>query len=175
MCDIIKWSPLTAINTTEYEISSCGIVRRVDSQEPIRVYFNGGGYPTVRLQNRWFLLHRLVAMTFIPCINMEKLEINHKDGNKNNICVDGLEWCTRSENAQHAFATGLNHSNSTGWHIRTDGEFNGRAKLSRKDVDNIRAAYAKRRVIHTTIYTLADQYDVTPTMISNIVRYKNWK
>ena len=53
-----------------------------------------------------YLLHRLVAQTFIP--NPEnKLEVNHIDGNKLNNCVDNLEWVTRYENQYHAVTNGL--------------------------------------------------------------------
>lgn len=42
-------------------------------------------------------IHRLVAQAFIP--NPNNLpEINHKDENKQNNCVDNLEWCTHKYN-----------------------------------------------------------------------------
>lgn len=46
------------------------------------------------------LVHRLVAEAFIP--NPDNLpEINHKDENPSNNCVDNLEWCTSKYNANY--------------------------------------------------------------------------
>lgn len=55
--------------------------------------------------------HRLVALYFIPKENKAKTEVNHKDGNKLNNCVDNLEWVTPAENQQHAIAKGLRKFN----------------------------------------------------------------
>lgn len=48
-------------------------------------------------------VHRLVALTWLPPpTDSEKIEINHKDGNKQNNHVSNLEWVTKAENALHA-------------------------------------------------------------------------
>ena len=51
--------------------------------------------------------HRLVAIAYIPNDDPNKTEVNHKDGNKLNNCVDNLEWVSAKENAQHALAIEL--------------------------------------------------------------------
>lgn len=41
--------------------------------------------------------HVLVASAFIPRVN-DKIEVNHKDFNKENNTVENLEWCDRKYN-----------------------------------------------------------------------------
>ena len=68
------------------------------------------GYNIVGLyknsKNTTVRVHRVVAKAFIPNPN-SFLEVNHKDGNKNNNAVDNLEWCTCEENMKHSWNIGL--------------------------------------------------------------------
>lgn len=92
-------------------IKKCSIHRKFDGKETlITPNIGSWGYKVIRLtalnQSKDFLVHRLVAMTFIEN-PQNKTQVNHIDGNKLNNCVDNLEWTTPSENIQHAYDTGL--------------------------------------------------------------------
>lgn len=55
----------------------------------------------VKKKRKFYLVHRLVAITFLhnpnnyPCVN-------HKDGDKTNNYLDNLEWVSYSDNIRHA-------------------------------------------------------------------------
>ena len=65
-----------------------------DKEGYLSVAFYGGEKP------KYFKIHRLVAMMFIP--NPDNLpQINHKDENKANNSVENLEWCTGKYNVNY--------------------------------------------------------------------------
>ena len=71
---------------------------------------NNVGYKFIRL-TKWGrvnsqLVHRLLAIHFINNPN-NKPCVNHIDGVKKNNKLENLEWCTYSENNQHAYDMGL--------------------------------------------------------------------
>lgn len=92
-----------------YQVSNFGNVRRIKYDTNYRKTqkiknltktINDGYFAvglSLRQNQKTVKVHRLVAQAFIP--NPNNLpEINHKDENKLNNCVDNLEWCTRKYN-----------------------------------------------------------------------------
>lgn len=59
-------------------------------------------------KQKTYKVHRLVANAFLQNKNGCN-ELNHKDGNKLNNCVDNLEWITHKENIRHSYRTGLHN------------------------------------------------------------------
>lgn len=91
-----------------YEISTDGTVRNSITGKILKHQIDNVGYESVSLySNERHLVHRLVAKVHIPIpehlkdIPIQKLQVNHKDENKSNNCVDNLEWCTAKYNINY--------------------------------------------------------------------------
>ncbi len=94
-----------------YSVTECGKVFTHRRNKFMSPGSSGGGrYMSVTLTRdgtpKGFLVHRLVALAFIEN-PLNKLEVNHMDGDRLNNHVSNLEWCTRMENVHHAMDMGL--------------------------------------------------------------------
>ena len=151
-----------------YKVDENGNVFYVRNNKLLKRMMFPSGYEYVHLCNgkgktKLFRVHRLVAETFIP--NPNNLpEVNHKDGDKLNNNVKNLEWCTNLENMRHSVETGLRN---------IKGENNPSAKLTVKDVINIRKEYIPKSKEFGTV-ALARKYGVTNVMIGKIIRNECW-
>lgn len=126
MTDQETWQPVVGYEDA-YEVSDHGNVRSLDRWavvggrwgEPIRRKYrgrvlkttdNGVGYLVVHLCDetgrKTALVHRLVASAFTKA-EQGKAFVNHRNGDKHDNRAVNLEWCSRSENMQHAHDTGL--------------------------------------------------------------------
>jgi len=114
------------------------------------------GYSSVILSNnniqKRFLVHRLVAMAFIPNIDNKDC-VNHKNGMKKDNRVKNLEWCTHSENERHSYDI--------------LGKINANRKLKENDIKYIMNNYKKG--VGGNISFLAKKYNVDRKTISNVI------
>lgn len=66
---------------------------------------NHNGYRIVNFYHnhirKGFAIHTLVAETFLQH-DTEHNQVNHIDGNKDNNCIENLEWVTSMENIRHS-------------------------------------------------------------------------
>lgn len=95
---------------TNYSINEEGKVYNNKTKKLLKGSIGNTGYISVRLtiqgKKKGFMVHRLVAQTFIP--NPKHLPIvNHIDGNKINNRVENLEWVTQSQNRRHAIENNI--------------------------------------------------------------------
>ncbi len=107
-----EWKPIKGYEDL-YIISNFGDVVRLagyDSRGHLRrakvrrATKNSDGYMCIGLSQNGietkFLVHRLVAEAFID--NPSNFsEINHKDEDRTNNCVENLEWCNRTYNLNY--------------------------------------------------------------------------
>lgn len=90
-----------------YEVSCRGNIRNKKSGKILSN--NSKTYVFVMLFKngnfKRFLAHRIVAKAFIPN-PLNKKEVNHINGIKNDNRIENLEWCTSGENINHSWRIG---------------------------------------------------------------------
>lgn len=169
------WKPIKGFEGF-YQVSDKGNVRSLggwcgNSKHKERILSKSlthDGYEKVRLNRKGkditARVHRLVAEAFIEN-PLHKETVNHIDGNKQNNCVENLEWCDRKEQMQHAYNLGLKKA--------AKGSCNCNSKLTDEDVEEIRRLYVRGSRKYGTV-ALGKKYGVTNRVIGLVVKRKSY-
>ena len=171
-----QWKPVVGFEG-HYEVSNCGRVRsltrkirhgsslREAAGRLLSLNWTIHGYPCLNLcknrRKKFFRVHQIVALAFLPPQPTPKHEVNHLNGDKADNRDVNLEWMTRAENNRHAFRIGL-RSNA--------GECHSQVKLSARQVIGIRQLL--RWGANQT--WLARLCQVDPSTVHCIASSKNW-
>jgi hypothetical protein len=161
------WKPIPGFS--RYEASSEGRLRSLNYKRTSKIQIlcpalSADGYLKTMLLDdtgkyRSWMVHKFVMLAFVGLVPNGK-EINHKDGVKLNNRAENLEYVTRSENCLHSFRLGLQ--------VRRRGSLNGMAKLTEKQVKDIRE-YRKTRGRYYGRERLAKKYGISIAQIKAIV------
>lgn len=168
------WKPI--INFEKYYlVSNKGRVKSLDRIVPfgsqkrtvkgrtLRQIDHGNGYVYVTFSTKGKhknnYVHRLVCEAFKA--NPENLkEVNHIDGNKQNNCIENLEWISGIENKRHAMRIGLS----------AKGSKKTTALLTRSEARQIK----REKLVGIPSNVIANKFKVSIGLINEIARNHNY-
>ena len=108
-------------------------------------------------------INRIVAKHFVKG-QKPNAQVNHKDGDKANNRASNLEWLSAWHHQLHTYHV-LNK--------RNQGETNGRAKLTEREVKFLRILFYN--MPDTSRTWIAEFYGMSRTSINLVLTFKNWK
>jgi hypothetical protein len=117
----------------QYQASTFGNIKEIETDRILsQTSYETKGhkyYKRCGFDCKGFLIHRLIALTFIP--NPEnKPQVDHIDFNEQNNRVDKLKWVTPKENQQHS-AGRMRNKKIGGDHVRAILTNDQRDKINR--------------------------------------------
>lgn len=96
----------------DYLIETDGRIYSEHKKRWLKPSVSNNGYCGIELRNakgrKRLLVHRLVALTYIPNPNNYP-QVNHKDENKLNNEANNLEWCTAKYNMNYGLGAKTRH------------------------------------------------------------------
>lgn len=153
----------------------------LEPERELTYTLNNRGYFSVGIRRKTFMVHRLVALAFIPNLE-QKPYVNHIDGNKLNNHVSNLEWCTVKENNLHARQTGL-HKQAVGHKIKYQSDLTkqkalanlkDKSKLTPDQVRYVRQVFVPRSKEFSAT-ALAQQFGTSVVAMCKIVKGQVYK
>jgi len=120
--------------------------------------------------HKHMLIHKLVATVFLPDKSDKQTFVLHMDYNKQNNCVDNLQWATKSEMFEH-----VNNSPAVARGRQRTIEFNrGRGRK----LTPTKVQFLKKKLLDpnykTRLTILARQFGVTEQTLYRIKWGENW-
>jgi hypothetical protein len=165
-----SWRPVYGYER-EYSVSTLGRVRRnvpcanAKKGQILALIPDSFGYLKVHLYKagagKVHFIHRIVARAFLGELP-RGLQVNHKDGDKENNTPSNLEYVTCSENMKHAHKIGLTNQ---------VGSKNNASKLNEKDAQKIKERLAEGEC-HKDI---AKEFGVSRQTVGLIKNGITWK
>lgn len=107
----------------DYKVSNTGEVFSIKRNKMLKPYEKKNYLGVYLYQNnirKFMTIHRLVALAFIDNPNNYP-QINHKDENTKNNCVENLEWCSAKYNANYG-----NHKGKIRQRMLANNHFKGK-------------------------------------------------
>ena len=161
-----------------YRVSNYG--RIFGPKKELKQRLNEDGYYIVTLGKleegrSSFFVARLVGMLFVDGYQ-DGFEINHKDFCRTNNYYKNLEWTSHQYNVNYSAK-----NNSEIFCASHQGERNGRARYTKKQVDKMRELHEKDKLSTMEIvkYFYPDanfeERKKKWTRINDIITYKTWK
>jgi hypothetical protein len=144
-----------------YAVSKSGDIYSHRLRKPLTGRFTNHKSPRKRVTlkdssgiSKEYFVHRLVALTYIPNPNNLPF-INHKNGQPLDNRVRNLEWCTHSENMQHAYRV------IKAYH---------KSKINQQQADHIKSLKGK-----VTAKKIAEVYGISQSTVGHIWTNRKWR
>lgn len=147
-----------------YYVTDDGRIWSERTQKYLSAQYDKNGYVKVQMRStdnksHRYSVHRLVLENFKPVQGMDKLQVNHKDGNKLNNSLNNLEWTTCKKNINHAIENNLRAT------------INGSAKLTPEQVIEI----YRRSWNGENNIKLGKEFGINPDQVGRIKNKKSWE